>query len=177
MFLLRVWQKTGFVGKINFKFYFGVYCHSEGIKECHCMMGFGTFTCEHRGLTELFHVRTCKAMALPLVRAAKRTHRMWWKCEAEVGGFQGCLFSQSRKLTKKFHSRCSLHWFANWKVFPVWSHIASLMFWCVTWSWHRRSNVVIGTTKYATTLVAPWLARIKQCKSFTVWSCCFVMII
>ena len=68
--------------------------------------------------------------------------------------------------TKKIHS--SLHWFANWKVFPVWSHIASLMFWCVTWSWHKRSNVVIGTNKSTTTLVAPWLAGIKQCKSFMV---------
>lgn len=37
--------------------------------------GFGTFTCDHRGLIELFHVRTCKAMALPSVRAAKRTQK------------------------------------------------------------------------------------------------------
>ena len=68
----------------------------------------------------------------------------------------------------------SLHWFANWKVFPVWSHIASLMFWCVTWSWHKRSNVVIGTNKSTTTLVAPWLAGIKQCKSFMVILFCNV---
>lgn len=56
----------------------------------------GTFTCDHRGLTELFHVRTCKAMALPLVRAAKRTHRMWWKCGAErLADFKGVYFPRA----------------------------------------------------------------------------------
>ena len=62
------------------------------------MMCFGTFTCDRGGLTELFDVRTCKAMVLPLVGAAKR-NTMWWTCVAKVGGIPGCSFS-NRKSNK-----------------------------------------------------------------------------
>lgn len=98
----------------------------------------------------------------------------WAVSRQDLQSYGIAIGAGSQENTKKNHSRCSLHWFANWKVFPVWSHIASLMFWCVTWSWHKRSNVVIGTNKSTTTLVAPWLAGIKQCKSFMVILFCNV---